>query len=68
MDRIPEDADGHSLLSLSTPLGERSFGRELGARRETGLVRWSRGSHVYAPRSPFVMAGLVPAIHTATHP
>ena len=38
MDRIPKDADGHSLLSLSAPLGERSFGRELGARRETGLV------------------------------
>ena len=38
MDRIPKDADGHSLLPLSTPLGERPFGRELGARRETGLV------------------------------
>ena len=38
MDRIPKHADGHSLLPLSAPLGERSFGRELGARRETGLV------------------------------
>ena len=32
MDRIPKDADGHSLLSLSTPLGERSFG-----------ANWERG-------------------------